>query len=283
MPELPEVETIKKDLSPLVRGKIIEEVVICPDPKGCRLLRRYPSTKQFIRRVKGRKITSLKRRAKYLLFYLDSSDIVIVHLGMSGRFLFLPSGKLLPYHTRSYLRLSGGGRLGLIDPRKFGELYLFSKKSGETKVNPFRLGPEPLAKSFVPAKLRQILGKRKSAIKTALLDQKAIAGLGNIYTDESLFRARIHPLRKSSTLKPAEVEILHAAIRSVLKEAISFRGTTASDGQYLDGRGLEGKFQNRLDVYQRKGESCPRCGTIIETLKIGGRTAHFCPKCQKPR
>lgn len=281
MPELPEVETIKKDLAPRVKRRMIEEAVICPDPQGERLLRRYPSAKLFIRRLKRKKIVSLKRRAKYLLFELDSGDILIIHLGMSGRLLLSAARRELPAYTRFFLKLSGNDRLYFIDPRKFGEAYLFSEKRGDKLVNPFRLGPEPLERNFTPEKLRDILLPRKSVVKSILLDQNAIAGLGNIYSDEVLFRARIHPLRRCSTLGPEEVADLHTAIRKVLKEAIRQRGTTAADGRYRDGMGRAGKFQSRLIVYQRKGELCPQCGGAIKSAKVGGRTAHFCPCCQK--
>lgn len=281
MPELPEVETIKRDLRRRLRGKTIRQVLICPDPRGCRLFRRFPSERGFTRRLANRTIGDLKRRAKYLLLYLDTEEVLTLHLGMSGRLLLLPPKNPLPPHTRMVLRLAGGEQLCFVDPRKFGEVYLFSEKKGEVRVNPFNLGPEPLGKKFTRQELEKILSHRETAIKSVLLDQKAIAGLGNIYSDEALFRARIHPARKSSTLGKQEVATLYRAIRDILKEAISLRGTTAGDRQYVDGRGRPGSFQTRLKVYQRKGQGCPRCGRIIRTRKISGRTTHFCPGCQR--
>jgi len=281
MPELPEVETIREDLAPLILGRVIERVVICPDPKGARLLRRYPSERKFIRRLRGKKIVSLKRRGKYLLFGLDSGDILIIHLGMSGRLLLAQAGDGTPAYARCFFQLSGCDRLYFIDPRKFGEAYLFSESRKDTSMNPFRLGPEPLGPNFTSKRLRDILSRRKSPIKSILLNQSNLAGLGNIYTDEALFRARVHPLRIGSTLSPKEAGALHRAIRGVLKEAIGHRGTTATDGRYRDGKGRSGKFQFRLKVYQRRGEPCSCCGAKIRSVTIGGRTAHFCPRCQK--
>ena len=280
MPELPEVETIRRDLHPFLKGRLIREVIICPDPKGARLLRRYPSPKKFIRALTGRRIMDLKRRGKYLLFPLDSGEDLIVHLGMSGQLLLLPPRSPRSPHTRLVLKVRGAGQLCLVDPRKFGEVYLCSRKSKTTLVNPECLGVEPLGKDFTPARLARALAGRKVAVKTALLNQKIIAGLGNIYSDEALFRARINPLRKSYTLKKEEINRLHREIRRVLREAIKYRGTTAADRQYVDGKGRPGKYQDRLEVYQREGKKCPRCGEVIQTRKIGGRTAHFCPACQ---
>jgi formamidopyrimidine-DNA glycosylase len=281
MPELPEVETIRRDLLRRVRGRTITGVDFPPDPRGCRLLRRYPSRAAFSRRLRGRRILDLRRRGKYLLFILESGEILIVHLGMSGCLVFSRTGGTAPSHLRAVLRLRGGGALRYTDPRKFGEFYLFSSSRGETAVNPFLLGPEPLEKGFSSDRLKRVLEERRAPIKAVLLDQKAVAGLGNIYTDEALFRAGLHPRRPSDRVKAVGVRKLRRAIRAVLSEAIRARGTTAEDGGYRDGAGRAGSFQFRLRVYQRKGRPCPRCRTPIATAKIAGRTAHFCPRCQK--
>ena len=283
MPELPEVETIKRGLLPRLRGKIIRRIVISPDPKGSRVLRRYPSERRFVRKVTGRKIVTLRRRAKYLLFELDSGETMIIHLGMSGQLLLRPARTASPPHTRIIFTIAGAGDLFFVDPRKFGEVYLYSEAEGDMVVDPFSLGPEPLGKSFTPQVLARKLHGRRSPIKVALLDQKLIAGLGNIYTDEALFRARIHPRKRSEDLTGREIERLFQSIRDVLREAIRLHGTSAADRQYVDSEGALGKFQTRLNVYQRKGECCPSCQTVIETMKIGGRTAHFCPRCQRDK
>lgn len=281
MPELPEVETIKRGLSPRLRGKVISRIIIPPDPKGSRVLRRYPSRRRFIRKVTGRKIVTLKRRAKYLLFELDSGETMIIHLGMSGQLLLRPPRSVSLRHARIIFTIAGAGELFFVDPRKFGEVYLYSEAAGDTVVDPFSLGPEPLGKSFTSRVLERKLHGRCSPIKVALLDQRLIAGLGNIYTDEALFRAGIHPKKLSADLKEKEIKLLHKSIREVLREAICLQGTSAADRQYVDSEGALGKFQTRLNVYQRKGEECLRCKTLIETIKLGGRTAHFCPRCQK--
>lgn len=281
MPELPEVETVRRDLLPLVQGRAIAAVEFPPDPRGLRLLRRYPSAAAFARRLRGRRIIDLRRRGKYLLFVLDSGEVLIVHLGMSGRLFLSRPSDAPPAHLRAVVRLRTGGALAYTDPRKFGEFYLFSPGRKETAVNPFLLGPEPLAKEFLPASLRNALKGRSAPVKGVLLDQKAVAGLGNIYSDEALFRAGIHPLRPAARLKEGEVRSLHRAIRAVLSEAIRARGTTAEDGGYRDGFDRAGSFQSRLRVYQRKGRPCPRCSAPIATARIAGRTSHFCPRCQK--
>jgi len=281
MPELPEVETIKRGLSPRLRGKVISRILIPHDPKGSRVLRRYPSRRRFIRKVTGRKIVSLKRRAKYLLFELDSGETMIIHLGMSGQLLLRPLRSAPSSHARIIFTIAGAGELFFVDPRKFGEVYLYSEAEGNTVIDPFSLGPEPLGKNFTPEVLERKLRDRRSPIKVALLDQKIIAGLGNIYTDEALFRAGIHPKKAASDLAEQKIKLLHKSIQEVLREAIRLHGTSAADRQYVDSEGELGKFQTRLNVYQRKGKECPRCKTLIDTIKLGGRTTHFCPRCQK--
>lgn len=281
MPELPEVETIRRELTSRIEGKKIERVSIPADPRGCRVLRRYPSRPRFIRRLAGRRIRSIGRRAKYLLFTLDDGRVLVLHLGMSGRLLFRPASAPPFPHTRLILHISGGDELCFVDPRKFGEVYLFSEADGDTLVNPFALGPEPLDRGYTPTKLQKSLRARRGPIKAVLLDQKVVAGLGNIYTDEALFRAAIHPLRPAASLTGPEVEELARSVREVLREAIRCSGTSAADRQYVTTAGTLGSFQKKLCVYQRAGLSCPRCGASISSARIAGRTAHFCPECQK--
>ncbi|MEA1928678.1 MAG: DNA-formamidopyrimidine glycosylase, partial [Candidatus Auribacterota bacterium] len=248
MPELPEVETIKRGLSPRLRGKVIEKIIIPPDPKGIRVLRNYPSRRRFIRKVTGRTIISLERRAKYLLLELESGETLIIHLGMSGQLLLRSPGSSPPRHARIIFTIAGAGELFLVDPRKFGQVYLYSREAGDTAIDPFSLGPEPLGKKFTPAELARRLENRRSPIKVSLLDQRTIAGLGNIYTDEALFRAGIHPKKLSAELTKEEIELLHKSIREVLREAIKLHGTSAADRQYVDSEGVLGKFQTRLNV-----------------------------------
>ena len=280
MPELPEVETIRRELASRIEGKTIERASIPPSPRGCRVIRRCPSQPEFLRRLSGRKIVSIGRRAKYLLLVLDDGRTLILHLGMSGQLLFRPAGAGPYPHTRLVIRLAGGDELCFVDPRKFGEAYLFSEKEGRTRVNPFALGPEPLSPGFTAAVLRRELRRRRGPVKAVLLDQKVVAGLGNIYTDEALHRAWIHPLRPASSLTEEETGSLVKSIREVLREAIRCCGTSAADRQYVTTAGTLGRFQKRLRVYQRAGKDCPRCGEAVATAKVAGRTAHFCPSCQ---
>ncbi len=280
MPELPEVETIRRELASRIAGKRIRRVSIPPDPRGCRVIRRCPSRRNFLRRLAGRKIVSIGRRAKYLLLGLDDGRILIVHLGMSGQLLFRPPGAPRYPHTRLIIHLDGGEELCFVDPRKFGEAYLFSEEEGETLVNPFALGPEPLDRCCTPDKIRESFRSRRGPVKAVLLDQKVVAGLGNIYTDEALHRSGIHPLRPASSLSGKEVEKLLESVREVLREAIECRGTSAADRQYVNTAGEPGTFQEKLQVYQKPGSPCPRCKSPIATVRVAGRTAHFCPACQ---
>ena len=281
MPELPEVETIKRDLVPLVVGKKITEAVVLPDPKGVRALRRYPSIPKFIKGVTLARVDEITRRGKYLLFHLNSQDTLIIHLGMTGQLLYHSCGTVMEPFTRIIFRLEGKHEIRFVDVRKFGELYLFSSVRGDEAVNVNRLGPEPLSEAFTEGYLSSITNSRNRNIKALLMDQMLIAGLGNIYSDEALFRAGIHPGRPASSLSRQKVKQLHRAVRDILSLAIECRGTSAVDKKFVDGFGQLGTFQEKLQVYQRKGNPCGICGTPIRTLKLAGRTSAFCPQCQR--
>ncbi len=281
MPELPEVETIRRDLVSAATGKRIAGVRILPDPRGARLLRRYPSATKFVRRLRGRKIKTIRRRGKYLLFDLDSGDVLIVHLGMSGQLLRRPAGAGPDRFARAVFRLSDDSQIRFCDSRKFGEMYIFSRAAGDTRIDPEKLGPEPLADGFTAAALAAALGKRKKPVKALLLDQSAVAGIGNIYSDEILFAGGIHPERPAGSLRAKEIERLHRAMKTILRRALRYRGTSAADEKYVDARGRKGNFQRRLKVYQRGGESCRVCRRPLRTVRLQGRTAHFCPRCQR--
>ncbi len=280
MPELPEVETIKNDLAPQIVGKTIEAVTFPPDPR-CRILRRCISQQEFIREIVRTKILNVRRRAKYLICDLDSERTLVMHLGMSGQILLCPSRSPLERYVRAIFHLSGNKEIRFADPRKFGEIFLQSTSVPDLPLDLDRLGPEPLDRTFTAKALMQTLRSSRRAVKAVLMDQRAIAGLGNIYSDESLFLAGVHPARKGYSLTEDETRSIHRAIRTVLRSAIKHRGTTAKDKRYRDGKGQSGNFQNRLNVYQRRSLPCPRCGAVIEIMPIGGRTASFCPRCQK--
>lgn len=280
MPELPEIETIKNDLAPKVMGRIITKVTFPPDPK-IRILRRFPSQKQFIKELKGSKIHLLTRRAKYLIFELVPTKTLIIHLGMSGQLVLKKSGTPYEPYIRAVFHFNKGTELRFIDPRKFGEIFLKLPSLPSHPLTFDRLGPEPLEKDFSIKCLTRILQKSRRVIKTLLLDQKSIAGIGNIYSDEILFQAKIHPTRLANTLDEDDIKLFYRSIRKVLKDAIDNRGTTAADKRYRDGLGKVGKFQKKLKVYQRTGNPCYSCGTMIKSMRVGGRSASFCPHCQK--
>ncbi|MDI6768810.1 MAG: bifunctional DNA-formamidopyrimidine glycosylase/DNA-(apurinic or apyrimidinic site) lyase [Anaerolineales bacterium] len=264
MPELPEVETIVRALRPALVGKSI----LSADLRWPRSLA-APTPLAFARRVKGQKIEEVSRRAKYFILHLSSFSLLI-HLRMSGDLLVKEGAYIPAKHDRLHLRLSDDTTLVFSDPRKFGRLWL----TADPEEVLGDLGPEPLDPSFTPQIFYERLHIRRRQLKPLLLDQTFIAGLGNIYTDEALHMARLHPLAQSDSVTAEQVEALWRAVREVLEEGIRSNGTSI-DWVY---RG--GEFQNQLRVYGRAGQPCPVCATKIERLVIGQRGAHFCPACQ---
>ncbi len=275
MPELPEVETVVRDLRAhgLEGARIIAVVV-----RWARTIsNRAP--KKFAAQLAGRTITGITRRAKFIVLALDNNRRLLIHLRMTGK-LRLTNGNETPgAHDHVLLTLEDGRRLVFNDTRKFGRFTLC-----EPHDNPFAaLGPEPLDAAFTAAVLRQRLAHASRAIKPLLLDQSTIAGLGNIYVDESLWRARIHPLRKAATLTAGEITRLHRAIRHVLEQGISHGGTTLGLGadNFYSVAGHRGCNADGLKVFRRDGQPCPRCGTRIERAVVTQRGTHFCPHCQQ--
>jgi len=272
VPELPEVETIKRSLAPRLLGRTILAVEVRL-PKL--LAGMEPAA--LARRLVGQVIGGMDRRGKYLLLELAAGDRVAFHLRMSGRLVLRAAGPTEEPHAYLFFHLTGGEDLVYVDPRKFGRLYYLS--AGEKLPPPlFALGPEPLGADFTPSLLAEILAGRRGAIKPVLLDQRLIAGIGNIYADEILHRAGIHPRRPAGGLKEDELRRLYDAIRGVLTEAISYRGTSKRD--YVDGEGRPGDYQERLAVYGRADEPCRVCGHPIRRIVVGGRGTYFCPVCQ---
>lgn len=273
MPELPEVETIRRTLEPHLVGGVVREVRL-DTPSVWRGL--PPGT------LVGRTVVGLRRRGKHILMALSGDMVLHLHLGMTGRLVFVPAGGLPPpdlsarhLHVRFAL---DRGQLHYWDQRRFGYLELIP--GGALGDHPrLKLGPEPLDEDFTPAGLGCLLAGRRAPVKALLLDQRILAGLGNIYADEALHRAGIDPLRPAGTLDADQVNALWRAMREVLGEAIAARGTTFSD--YRDGEGEPGGFASRLRVYGREGEACPRCGTTLLRRKVGGRSTYFCPGCQR--
>lgn len=275
MPELPEVETVRRSLEGLVGRRVLRAEVLSPG------LVRYPALAEFLTRISGRTFTALDRRAKYLLLKLDSGDDLMVHLKMTGRLLHrAPSDPAEP-HTHIILHLDDGSELRFEDTRKFGGFYLIGQDREGAPPGFQRLGPEPLSADFTPSYLRRVLSRRQGRIKSLLLNQDIVAGLGNIYADEALFRARIHPGRGAASLTPAETHRLHEAINLVILESLALGGTSFS--RYVDGKGNKGRNVENLRVYGREGQPCLVCGDPIARLVIGGRSAHFCPRCQPAR
>lgn len=273
MPELPEVETVRRTLTAKVTGQRITGVEVL----STRAVRPW-APEEFAAALTGETIVSVSRRGKYLEFHLSSGGLLLVHLRMTGRLLAVPGGYPRTKHTAVVLGFASGHELHFVDQRKFGVMELVSSDS-EASLGYRTLGPETLDADFTVSYLQEILTGRTGKIKALLLDQRLIAGLGNIYADEALFRAGIHPERTGGSLSDQELERLHRAICQVLEEGICHRGTTIRN--YVDGEGIVGEFQHHLRVYGREGEPCVVCGTPICRLKVGGRSSYHCPQCQK--
>lgn len=269
MPELPEVETIVSQLRPHLLGRQIAAVWV-----GWERIVDRPPVAEFCRRLVGQTFVAAQRRGKFLLFPLHHGDTLLVHLRMTGHLRLLPSNVEPDPHTHAVLTLDDGQCLHYRDPRKFGRLYLV----GDAQEVVGGLGPEPLAADFDVAAFSAQLAGRRGRIKSLLLDQRFLAGLGNIYADEALFRAAIHPLRLVQSLTAEEITRLHAAVRAVLSEAIAAQGSTLRD--YRSASGQPGRFQEQWLVFRRHGEACPRCGAVLQRMRLNGRSTHFCPRCQ---
>lgn len=272
MPELPEVETIRRDLLPVVTGRTITEAWVSENAP--RLVQMMPP-EEFCRAIAGRRIVDVGRRGKYLVLHLDNGLMWVVHLRMTGRLLHKASGCPPDPHLRAAFRIDDGAWLCYLDLRKLGMMWLADDWS---LVNP-NLGPEPLENGFDLADFGARLKRRSAPIKAVLLDQSVLAGVGNIYADEALFAARIDPRRAANRLSKPSVRRLHAALRDVLLEALGDRGSSFRD--YVDSKGEEGLHQLKVRVFRRTGEPCPVCGTRIRRTKVGGRSTHFCPRCQR--
>lgn len=275
MPELPEVETIARDLK---AANLVGRRIKAAHVRWARTIA-TPDPAAFVARVRGARINDVGRRAKYLVLPLDTGDTLLIHLRMTGR-LALPSSHTPPDpHEHLILTLDDGRDLRFHDTRKFGRWYLVDAPS-QVLGN---LGPEPLSEAFTPEWLYTALQAHRRQLKPLLLDQRFIAGLGNIYVDEALWHAQLHPQRPSHTLSRAESDALHAAIRTVLMRGIANMGTTLGTGEanfYSVGR-RRGRNQDALAVFRRTGEPCPRCGTPIVRLVVAQRGTHICPSCQR--
>jgi formamidopyrimidine-DNA glycosylase len=270
MPELPEVETVARGLHRLLVGRtIVGATVHWPRTIA------FPPVDEFHKGVVGRQVVSVGRRGKYVVLNLDRGCLLI-HLKMTGRLLVVPAGDPVDDHTHALFDLDDGSQLRFQDTRKFGRVYLVDDPEQVTA----QLGPEPLAEDFSLDDFRRLLARRSGRLKSLLLNQQFLAGLGNIYADEALFAARLHPLRRADSLTAEEQARLYVAIRQVLNRAVANRGTTLDDRGYTDATGQAGGYQEQIAVYGRAGEPCPVCQTAIERIVLGGRSTHFCPRCQ---
>ncbi|HLI57879.1 MAG TPA: bifunctional DNA-formamidopyrimidine glycosylase/DNA-(apurinic or apyrimidinic site) lyase [Actinomycetota bacterium] len=281
MPELPEVEVIRRGLEKEATGATITGVRVAATPNAMRVIRPHAGRQELEDPLAGARITDVGRHGKHLVLHLGDDLALVVHLGMSGQVLVSAPGAPVAPHTHVVLDLDDGAQLRYVDPRTFGHLWL-SGKGADGSVDALAgLGPDALLGRLTPAQLGVRLGGRTTRLKSALMDQGVIAGLGNIYSDEIAFVARVHPFRTCDTLSRAAVGRLAAAIPEVLEPAIAHRGTSAEDAQYRDLYGAAGDHAAYLKVYQRTGEPCPRCGGTIAHARFTNRYAHFCPSCQR--
>jgi formamidopyrimidine-DNA glycosylase len=273
VPELPEVETVRTTLEPVLVGRTFERVAI-DDPRLTR-----PFDPQLVaRELEGERVASVERRGKYLVVRFESGRVLLVHLRMTGSFRHVPAGvPAAAPHTRAVVSLDDGSDVTYRDVRRFGTWLLVEPSELDTYLAA-RLGEEPLARGFGPAALAARLANRRAPLKAALLDQRTLAGLGNIYVDEALWRARLHPLRPANSLDDDEVRALHRGIRAALRMGIARQGATLRD--YAQPDGSRGSMQHEFKVYGREGEPCDRCGTPIAKTRAGGRGTWYCPTCQ---
>ena len=275
MPELPEVETIKRDLQRTILGQTIVDVIFYDD----RILN-YPSPRLFIQNIKGKNFLEVSRRAKALIFTLSDASFLVIHLKMTGQLILdkvdLRAQKQLK-ETKVVFELSNGRFLHYNDQRLFGRLTLVKNLE---EISFFKkLGPEPLNGIFSAQWLKENLKGRKAPIKTLLMNQNFLAGIGNIYASEILFRAGINPQRPAQKLTLGQIQSLHQTTQAVLKEAIRFRGTSMRN--YRDASGERGKFMRRIKVYNRQGQPCLACGQPVRRLIQSGRSTFYCRSCQR--
>lgn len=271
MPELPEIETIVRGLRPDLQGRLI----LAAEVDWPRTVA-TATVEAFQQRLTGQRMEAVGRRGKYITVRLSGGDWLLIHLKMTGHLQVMPGDATPDKHIRAVFHLDDGRQLWFRDPRKFGRLHL----TGDPDTVVGDLGPEPLADDFTLAAFAALLRRRRGRLKPLLLNQRFIAGLGNIYADEALFAARLHPQRTADTLSDDEIAALYHAVRRVLRQGIENRGTTLDDRSYRDATGEEGDNQAHLRVYGRAGRPCVRCGTPVQRIVLNGRSAHFCPQCQ---
>jgi formamidopyrimidine-DNA glycosylase len=283
MPELPEVETVRRGLAPVMEGQVIARAQVNrPDL-------RWPFPPDMAARLTGRRVMALRRRSKYILADLDSGETLLIHLGMSGRMLvsgdplglFVHDHPMAEKHDHVVLHMANGARITFNDPRRFGAMDLLETATADQHKLLSVIGPEPLGNDFNEPYLVAALKGRNTPVKSALLDQRIVAGLGNIYVCEALFRARISPQRRAGQIAATRVAAMVPVIRQVLAEAIEAGGSSLRDFRQADGE--LGYFQHSFDAYGREGEPCraPGCNSTIARIVQAGRSSFYCPKCQR--
>jgi formamidopyrimidine-DNA glycosylase len=287
VPELPEVETVCRQLEPEVEGRRIERLEVL-DARWCRPV--APAALEAA--VEGARIEALGRRGKYLLLALEGSRTLVMHLRMTGNLVLVEGEEKLDpsqgrrlyegerstseRHLRARFALDDGRQLWFTDPRRFGEAFLIDDADLDARF--VKLGVEPFSEEFTPEALGEMAAGRTAPLKSFLLDQSSIAGVGNIYADEALFRARLHPLSPAGSMKAEHLEALHGAVVAALQAGIDGGGASIDD--YRDGRGEKGTMQDELLVHTREGEPCPRCEGTILRIVVSGRSTYYCPDCQ---
>lgn len=274
MPELPEVETVRAQLAPVLPGRRFVRV----DIHDSRLTRPVdPAVVES--QLEGERVTSVDRRGKYLIVRFESGKALLIHLRMTGSVRHAPAGSLSDdVHRRAVVKLDDGSDVAYRDVRRFGTWTVLEADELETYLT-MRLGAEPLARAFTASRLRERIEGRRAPVKAALLDQRTLAGVGNIYADEALWRAQIHPLRPAGELADDEIAMLTRGIKDALRAGIARQGASLRD--YAAPNGRRGRMQNAFKVYGRAGEPCERCGSPIEKIRAGGRGTWYCPNCQR--
>jgi formamidopyrimidine-DNA glycosylase len=278
MPELPEVEVLRRDLDKEIVGKKIKSVEVT----GNRSIRRHRNKKEFIGLLEGRKIVSVQRRGKYLVLRLDDPEALVVHLGMSGQLLRAKTAREKPpKHTHVVITFTQGGMVRFVDPRTFGEMFVTKYDDIDNEVDELaHLGIDPLETAMSWDLFGRMLAERKTKLKPLLMDQKFIAGIGNVYSDEILFQAGLKWDRMSDSLSQQEVRRLYRAISETLQDAVKFRGSSLADEQYVDLFGKPGEYQQYHQVYDREGEACQRCRRPIHRARYSNRSTFYCEACQ---
>jgi formamidopyrimidine-DNA glycosylase len=272
MPELPEVETVRRGLAAQITGRTFAGITFLEWPRTIEA----PAPEELARRIAGRRVVDVRRRAKFLLVGLDNDEALTIHLRMTGQVTIAPHDAPRDRFERVALAFADGDELRFGDIRRFGRIALYDREALAARFRD--LGPEPLGDDWARDDFAAALARRRTRLKPLLLDQRFLAGLGNIYVDESLFRAGLHPLTLASAVTPTQAAQLHATIREVLGEAIASGGTTFSN--YRDAFGNAGDYYERRRVYGRADLPCPTCGAAIARIVVGGRGTHFCPRCQ---